>query len=157
MSKVIHAVIVDAVRTPIESLRRGGVEGVGEIATDGGTTFSVSGRYGTLTVTKATGAYSYSLTQDNASVEALAPGQTLQDVFNYTVIDSTNLTDNGLVTISINGADDEMTIQGLPSAPLDFSEDLAAELAATHTGTVLLALLADPDPTVVEMASRTRW
>ena len=133
--------------TPIESLRSGGVEGVGEIATDGGTTFSVSGRYGTLTVTKATGAYSYSLTQDNASVEALAPGQTLQDVFNYTVIDNTNLTDNGLVTITINGADDEMTIQGLPSAPLDFSEDLAAELAATF-------MLVDPDSASSAVALR---
>lgn len=133
----------------ITALRTGGVEGVGDPAaeTDGGTTLTVNGLYGTLVVTQATGAYRYTLTQDNSAVQALAPGQSLSDVFNYTIIDSTQLLDNGLLTITVNGADDEMTIQGLPERALEFSEDLAAELAATF-------MMVDPDSAAAAMALR---
>ncbi|WP_298596401.1 DUF4347 domain-containing protein, partial [uncultured Zoogloea sp.] len=131
---------------PITALRTGSVEGVGEPATDDGTTLTVDGLYGTLVLTKATGAYSYTLHQGNSAVQALAPSDHLTDVFNYSVIDSTNLSDNGLLSITINGADDEMTIADLPTS-VDFSEDLAAELATTF-------LLVDPDSASSAVALR---
>ncbi|MBL8435593.1 MAG: DUF4347 domain-containing protein, partial [Zoogloea sp.] len=74
-----------AALNPITGLRTGSVEGVGEPATDDGTTLTVDGLYGTLVLTKATGAYSYTLHQANSAVQALAPGDHLTDVFNYSV------------------------------------------------------------------------
>ncbi|MDD3325897.1 MAG: DUF4347 domain-containing protein, partial [Zoogloea sp.] len=135
-----------AALNPITGLRTGSVEGVGEPATDDGTTLTVDGLYGTLVLTKATGAYSYTLNQTHSAVEALAPGDHLTDVFNYSVIDSTLLSDSALLSITINGADDEMTIADLPTS-VDFSEDLAAELATTF-------LLVDPDSASSAVALR---
>ena len=52
---------------------------------DGGATVSLAGTYGTLTVTKATGAYTY--TKNAASIEALDAGDNVSDVFTVTVDD----------------------------------------------------------------------
>src|SRR5262249_14360240 len=56
--------------------------------TDNGTTITVVGIYGTLVVTKATGAYTYTLANGQANVQALAEGQQVTDVFTYTNSDN---------------------------------------------------------------------
>ena len=52
---------------------------------DAGATVSLVGTYGTLTVTKATGDYTY--TKNAAAIEALDAGESGSDVFTVTVSD----------------------------------------------------------------------
>src|SRR5262245_16350541 len=56
--------------------------------TDNGTTITKVGTYGTLVITKATGGYTYTLANGQANVQALADGQHVTDVFNYTNADN---------------------------------------------------------------------
>src|SRR5207237_1036708 len=48
------------------------------------TTITRVGTFGTLVVTKASGAYTYTLANGQANVQALAEGQTVTDAFTYT-------------------------------------------------------------------------
>ncbi|WP_197707326.1 VCBS domain-containing protein [Sphingobium sp. LB126] len=80
------------------------------------TTGSFQGTYGVLTLT-ASGAYSYTLANDNAAVQFLVPGQTLTDSFSYTITDADGDTSTATLTITINGADDGITITGLNGTP----------------------------------------
>ena len=73
-------------------------------ATDDGTTFTIVGTYGTLVVDKATGAYSYTLANGQANVQALADGQTVTDVFTYTNTDNNGTSGSATLTISVHGA-----------------------------------------------------
>ena len=76
--------------------------------TDPDTTLTVSnagtlngtGTYGSLSI-NGTGAYTYTLNNNNATVDALLNGGSLQEVYNY----STN-GQSSTLTITINGADD---------------------------------------------------
>ena len=89
------------------SLRSGSAEGVGTAAssTDGGTTFTLTGQYGTLVVTKATGAWVY--TVDQALTEHLDNAEdTVIDSFNYTNKDSGGKSDIGVLNITVRGAND---------------------------------------------------
>ncbi len=69
--------------------------------TDNGTTVSRTGTYGTLTVTKATGAYTY--TPNDTAIEALTANASEQ--FTVTVSDGT-ATVNTTLAVNINGAND---------------------------------------------------
>ena len=74
-------------------------------AVAGSTTFTVDGTYGELVVTKATGAYTYTLgvtTAEAAAVAALGQGVTQQDQFTYTASDGTLGTDAHL-TVDVTG------------------------------------------------------
>ena len=68
-------------------------------------TDSISSLGSTLTVT-ASGDFTYTLDDNNATVNALVAGQTLTDLFGYT----TNGGVNGLLTITIIGVDDPATL-----------------------------------------------
>ncbi|WP_150293535.1 beta strand repeat-containing protein, partial [Sphingobium estronivorans] len=86
---------------------------------DGATVTTVGtfqGAYGVLTL-GASGAYTYTLANDNAAVQYLVPGQTLTDSFSYTITDADGDTSTATLTITINGADDGITITGLNAAP----------------------------------------
>ncbi len=64
----------------------------------------VAGNYGSLTLA-ANGSYTYSVDNSNSAVQALrTSGNTLQDVFTYTMVDSGGLTSTTQVTITIQGA-----------------------------------------------------
>ena len=65
----------------------------------------IVGLYGTLTL-NADGSYSYELDNDNPVVDALNEGDSLSDVFEYTVSDRGDLSDIGQLVINIDGSDD---------------------------------------------------
>ncbi|AEC20414.1 hypothetical protein PT7_1874 [Pusillimonas sp. T7-7] len=76
--------------------------GNGAGAVDGNTT----GRYGTLVLT-AGGAYEYVVDNDNPQVQALrTAGQTLTEVFSYTMRDAAGVTAQARLVIIISGRDD---------------------------------------------------
>jgi large repetitive protein len=63
------------------------------------------GAHGTLTL-NVNGSYTYVVNNSDPAVQALNTGDTLTDLFTYTVQDSRGLTATAQVTITINGADD---------------------------------------------------
>ncbi len=123
--------------TPIIGVRAGGVEGVGQAGVLDGNTYTVAGQYGTLTVNRATGAWTYVVNETHPDVEALYVGDTLQDRFNYTVRDLTGLSDMAVLTVTINGANDSATLVDLPPS-VEFTEDLAEVIRTSFS-------LVDPD------------
>ena len=75
-------------------------------ATSNSTTITVDGTYGELVVTKATGAYTYTLgvtSAEAAAVAALGQGATQQDQFTYTASDGT-LGTNAHLTVDVTGS-----------------------------------------------------
>ncbi|ALR20436.1 beta strand repeat-containing protein [Sphingobium baderi] len=97
-----------------------GTDGVADVqGADGAvvsTTGTFQGSYGVLTL-NADGSYSYTLANGNPAVQALVPGQTLTENFNYTITDGDGDTSTATLTITINGADDGVTITGLDRDP----------------------------------------
>lgn len=81
----------------------GPVGGATESIPAGGVT--VNGQYGTLTI-HPDGSYTYVLNESNATVNSLGTGDTLTDVFDYTLADDEGLTDTAQLTITINGRTD---------------------------------------------------
>jgi VCBS repeat-containing protein len=84
--------------------------------TDNGTTLSVApasplkGLYGDLTL-DAQGNYTYTLRNGDASVQALAAGQTVTETFAYSVSDGTAST-AGNLTVAVLGSNDAPTVLG---------------------------------------------
>ncbi|MER9788668.1 DUF5801 repeats-in-toxin domain-containing protein, partial [Mesorhizobium sp. M0162] len=96
-----------------------GTDGLGSITWDGADAdHHVAGTYGELTV-GADGSYSYALyTQAQnptayAAVQALSVGESLSETFDYTLTDGDGDTAPASLTITVNGADDIVTISGL--------------------------------------------
>ncbi|MBF0296763.1 MAG: DUF4347 domain-containing protein [Magnetococcales bacterium] len=85
----------------VTAIRVGGSEGAGAAGTLG---TSLTGSYGLLTV-GANGDFLYMLNESLAEVQALGVGGSLIDRFNYTVTKE-ELSDTGVLTITIQGADD---------------------------------------------------
>jgi VCBS repeat-containing protein len=66
----------------------------------------VNGTYGSITI-DANGSYIYTIDDTNAAVQALRiNGQTLDDVFTYTVTDAGGLTSTTQLTVTIRGRND---------------------------------------------------
>ena len=86
----------------VASVRTGATEGAGSAGTLGS---ELRGTYGWLTL-NADGSYSYRLDNSMAAVQALRPGNTLSDAFNYSVIDTAGTTDIAVLTITIQGSND---------------------------------------------------
>ncbi|MBB3351436.1 VCBS repeat-containing protein [Rhizobium sp. BK049] len=75
-------------------------------ATSGTLGSALTGAYGSL-VLNASGAYSYAVNENNATVQALRQStNTLSDVFSYTMRDSAGATATANLTITIHGAND---------------------------------------------------
>ena len=90
---------------------------------------SVTGTYGSINIA-ADGTYTYTVNNSNAAVQALAVGQSINDVFTYTMRDTAGLTSTTPITVTIQGAND---------APTDITGTLSiAENSANSTlvGTV---------------------
>lgn len=81
----------------------GPVGGTAEPIPAGGVT--VDGQYGTLTI-HPDGSYTYVLNESDATVNSLGDGDSLTDVFDYTLADEDGLTDTATLTITINGRTD---------------------------------------------------
>ncbi|GGP18860.1 VCBS domain-containing protein [Silvimonas iriomotensis] len=71
---------------------------------------TLTGQYGTLTL-QPDGSYNYVVDNSNATVNALAPGQTLTDSFSYQLRDTAGLTGTAQLDISVHGANDAPTAQ----------------------------------------------
>ena len=69
------------------------------------TTGAQVGPYGTVTIA-ANGAYSFTLNNGNAAVQALGVGETLTQSFNYTISDGNGGTSTSTLTITITGTND---------------------------------------------------
>jgi|GEM_PF-2639586 len=106
------------------------------------TTGTFVGQYGTL-VLNADGSYVYTLDNTNPQVQALAAGETLAEVFPYTLRDGDGDTSETTLTITINGANDGVIISGLDVTGGEVivdEDDLASgsspdAAALTQTGT----------------------
>jgi VCBS repeat-containing protein len=88
------------------------VTAIGFGATVGTVGTSLAGTYGTLTM-NADGRYSYALNNDNPAVQGLDGDDTLTEVFTYTITDGDGDPSTTSLTVTINGSDDPITINGL--------------------------------------------
>ncbi len=95
----------------VTAVRVGGTEGSGDAGTVGS---ALAGEYGSLTLS-ADGRWTYTLNNSNTAVQALSPGQTLTERFNYTVTDRSGngLTDIAVLTITIEGAQDTVAVNSV--------------------------------------------
>lgn len=90
----------------------------GPITGGSGVGVALTGTYGQL-VLQADGSYVYT---PGAAANALAAGQTVQDVFTYTIRDNLSATSTTTITITINGQNDPPVANpDLNSAPADGS------------------------------------
>jgi VCBS repeat-containing protein len=69
---------------------------------------SVTGSFGSINIA-ANGSYTYTVNNANATVQGLKSGESITDVFTYTMRDTLGLTSTTQITVTINGA-------GLPGA-----------------------------------------
>ncbi|MFN7626662.1 MAG: beta strand repeat-containing protein, partial [Pirellula sp.] len=83
-----------------------GVAAGSQVSATGSVGVGVTGTYGAINI-GANGAYTYTVDNSNAAVQALRlSGQTLTDVFTYTMADTSGLTSTAKVTVTIQGAND---------------------------------------------------
>ncbi|MDT7530621.1 VCBS domain-containing protein [Sphingopyxis sp. SE2] len=100
------------------------VTAVGFGGTAGSVGAGLAGAYGTLTL-NSDGSYSYVLNNAAQPVQGLSAGETLTEVFAYTITDGDGDPATTTLTITIDGADDGVTIEGLDAegAELFVDED----------------------------------
>jgi len=89
----------------------GGSTGTGTIGNP------LAGSFGSLTL-NSNGSYTYTVDNNNATVQALrTSGQSLNDIFNYTIQDTGGLQDTATFTITIAGANDNpVAVADTPTA-----------------------------------------
>ncbi len=98
---------------------------------------SVSGTYGAIQIA-ADGTYSYSVDHGNAAVQALrTSGDTLTDVFTYTMADSGGLTSTTQITITIQGANDNPIANVDNGTAIEAGGIANGTAGSTGTGNVL--------------------
>ena len=76
---------------------------------------ATAGAYGTLTIA-ADGSYLYTLDKSNPTVTALSSGQTLTELFSYTISDGDGDKSTATLSVIIRGQNDGVTISGLNGA-----------------------------------------
>ena len=86
------------------------------------TTGSFAGLHGTL-VLNADGSYTYTLNGTDTAVQGLSAGETLTEVFSYTIQDGDGDTSSATLTITINGSDAGVTINGLDAVGAEETVD----------------------------------
>jgi VCBS repeat-containing protein len=93
---------------------------------------AIAGLYGTLTL-HADGSYTYILNNGSAAVQGLSVGEHLNDSFSYVMQDADgDLSSSTLLTITINGTDDGVTLGDL--TPVAQGGDGTVYEAALSTG-----------------------
>lgn len=81
---------------------------------DNGTTQIIETNVGTLTLTKATGDYTFALKNDSDVVNKLAEGEYFEFSFRSVVTDELNASDNHMLSLRIEGANDKPTLSLTP-------------------------------------------
>ncbi|WP_412563191.1 Ig-like domain-containing protein [Thalassobius sp. MITS945101] len=84
----------------------GTVVGVVEVDGQSNGTTGVTGLYGVLTWDRLTGAYSYTVDDDNPTVHGLLSGSSLQETFSFTLVDDFGATSTATLTVTIDGVND---------------------------------------------------
>ncbi|MFO0180701.1 MAG: VCBS domain-containing protein, partial [bacterium] len=108
---------------------------------------AVTGTYGSIDIS-STGAYTYTVDNTNATVQALrTSGQTITDVFTYTVTDSGGLTSTTQITVTIQGANDAPTSVADTATAVE-AGGLANGTAGTNPTGNVLTNDTDPDSAV---------
>ena len=101
----------------------------------------VNGSYGTLTVA-ADGSYSYILDNSQATVQALKTGQSITDVFTYTIKDADGSLAHATLTVSVNGANETPVITAVDvTGTVNETDPTVADnpnTVATESGTYLV-------------------
>ncbi|WP_442510878.1 VCBS domain-containing protein [Novipirellula sp. SH528] len=136
--------------TDVDSVGNGETKSVSGVAAgvsgsaSGSVASSVAGSYGAITI-NSDGSYSYVVDNNNATVQALRnSGQTLDDVFTYTMTDTAGATSTTQITVTIQGQNDSPTAVADNPIAVE-SGGLANGTAGTDpTGNVLTNDL-DPD------------
>ncbi len=93
---------------------------------------ALAGIYGTLNI-HSDGSYTYVANDSNQAVNALAAGESIQESFTYTLSDNDSInpkTDNGNLSIVINGSNDAPVVTSATSAG-SVTEDATAQSTAT--------------------------
>ena len=97
---------------------------------------SLAGDYGTVTL-NADGTYEYELDNDDGDVQSLDEGETLTDIFTYSMRDADGDTSMATLTITINGTDDAPEILTVTDASYDeeaLSEGNPGDSYTGHVG-----------------------
>ncbi|MCP3880556.1 MAG: hypothetical protein GY701_19525, partial [Sulfitobacter sp.] len=91
----------DVNTTPVTGVTAGdsGTNATGNVGT------GVASSYGSVIIA-ADGSYTYTLDNSNLAVQGIGDGQTLTDVFTYTITDDDGSQAHTTLTLTINGADD---------------------------------------------------
>ncbi|TPI16200.1 adhesin, partial [Mesorhizobium sp. B4-1-3] len=130
--------------TDVDSTDTHTVSAVNGLAGNVGT--DVAGTYGTLHL-NSDGSYTYTLDNSKASVQALAEGVTVTDVFSYTNADNHGGSSSSSLTVTITGTNDAPDIHlvgsGTPDTASATLTETNAGLTATGTLTVTDADVAD--------------
>ena len=110
---------------------------------NGSVATSVTGSYGAINIA-ANGAYTYTVDNSNATVQALrTSGQSIIDVFTYTVTDNGGLTSTTQITVTIQGANDAPTAVFDTATAVEASGVSNGTAGTNPTGNVLTN---DTDP-----------
>src|SRR5205085_364787 len=113
------------------------------------TTGTFVGTYGSLTLA-ANGSWSYALDNADPDTNALAQGQSVADVFTYTIQDGTGATASSTLSITISGANDA------PVAVADTnSSDAVSEAGVTAGDAAAAGNVLSLDDAVPACDSRT--
>ncbi len=118
---------VDASDTKTVSGVAAGV--VGSASTNVG--LAVNGSYGSINIA-ADGSYTYTVNNNNTTVQALAVGQSINDVFTYTIQDAGGLSSTTQITVTIQGANDAPVQASIEGTALSYNENAGA-IAITST------------------------
>ncbi len=112
-----------------ETLAVTGVAAGNVASASGSVASNVSGLYGSITIA-ANGVYSFTVNNSDPTVQALANlGQSIQDIFTYTITDAAGLTSSTQLTVIISGANDAPTITsngGGATAAISMAENVTA-------------------------------
>ena len=112
------------------SVRTGSAPGLGAPALpdpQSPSTVVLQGTYGVLRVNTASGDYTYTVDNESPAVQALFAGQQVTESFNYSVQDSTEMTADALLTITVTGADDAPAGSGVPTSAT-MTEDVSTSI-----------------------------
>ena len=93
---------------------------------------TLSGLYGDLTLDTATGAYTYTMNNDHASVQALGADETLTETFSVSASDGTATTTESL-SFTITGVSD--TTLAAPTAGALTEDESTTTVTGTLSGT----------------------
>ncbi len=96
---------------------------------------SLNGNYGSI-VLNADGTYSYTVNNNHAAIQALNAGDSLYDVFTYTVTDTAGATSSTQITITIQGSNDAPVASSIETSAVAYVEN---DGARTITSTLALA------------------